>query len=253
MRKTSLPPALFAAIVVASAALPARSARAEDAPGIASDASLAPLLAGLARHAEQFEQMKKRGSYTLSGRLEQLDRSGNVDGTKEMVLRVTATPAKRLTEVIKYIEDGTDKTSEARLKEEKRKAEPPKPADKRPMSDIHLPFLASEQPRYVFSIVGRDLQRSQTRVAFQAKVPAEDAYHGSAWVDDSTGDILTLGISPTKNPTFIDHIGVTIRFDLQTPLGRAPSSFTVDAQGGFLVVHKHYRGTATLSDPKIAF
>lgn len=253
MHVSSLPRALVAAFIVAAAALPPSAVRADDAPGSSPDPSLAPLLSNVARHAEQFEQMKKRGSYTLIGRLEELDRSGNVGGTKEMVLRVIATPEKRLTELVKYIEDGTDKTMEAKQKEAKRKAEPAKKEEKRPMSDLHLPFLASEQSRYVFSVVGRDLQRNQTRIAFQARTSAEDAYNGSAWVDDATGEIMTMGLSPTKYPTFIDHIGVTIRFDLRTPLGRAPSSFTVDASGGFLVVHKHYRGTGTVSDARIAF
>jgi hypothetical protein len=215
--------------------------------------SLAPLLARLARHASQFEEMKRRGTFTLSGRMEELDRSGHVDGTKEMVVRFIATPSERLTEIVRYLEDGADRTSEARKKAEKRRAER-KAGKVEKARDIHLPFLASEQTRYEFTFLERDVQvPSHVRVAFRPFVSAEDAFKGSAWVDEDSGEILTMGFSPTKNPTFVDHVDVTMRFDLSTPLGRAPSSITFDARGGFLVVRKHYRGSATISDARIAF
>ncbi|HVM69753.1 MAG TPA: hypothetical protein VM204_07960 [Gaiellaceae bacterium] len=185
--------------------------------------------------------------------MEELDRSGHVGGTKEMVVRVTATPSERLTEVVRYLEDGADKTLEARKKAEKRRAEKKKgKIDK--ARDLHLPFLASEQPRYTFAFLERDPQSpSRVRVGFQPRVPAEDAFKGSAWVDEGAGEVLTMGFSPSKNPTFVDHVDVTMRFDLSTPLGRAPSSLTFDARGGFLVVRKHYRGSATITDPRLAF
>lgn len=253
MRTSFLPRACAAALLLVVSAVAPTVAHADDPPGLPADPSLGPLLARLTHHAEQFEQMKKRGSYTLSGHMDELDGGGRVDGTKEVVVRVTATPAERSTQILKYLEDGEDKTEEARAKEKKRRAEPPKDEKRSKMSDLHLPFLQSEQPRYTFSIVGRDLQRNLTRIAFQPKVPAEDAIHGSAWIDDAKGEVLTLGFSPSKNPTFIDHIDVTIRFDLQTALGRAPSSLTFDARGGFLVVRKHYRGSATVSDAQVSF
>jgi hypothetical protein len=215
-------------------------ARADDLPA---------LLTRMARHAERFEEMKKRGSFTLNGRMEELDSSGKVDGTKEVLLRSTATPAERLTEIVRYTEDGADKTVEAREKAAKRRSE--KKEKQKQKKEIHLPFLPSEQPRYVFSILERDASR--VRVGFQPRVAAEDAFKGSAWVDEAAGEILTMGFSPSKNPMFVDHVDVTMRFDLVTPLGRAPSSITFDARGGFLIVRKHYRGSATISDAHIAF
>jgi hypothetical protein len=216
-------------------------------PAAVESPDLQPLLAKLAQHAERFEQMKRRGSYTLSGKVEELDGSGHVDGTKEMVVRVIATPAERKTEIVRYVEDGADKTDEARKKAEKSRQEKKQGKS----SDFHLPFLSSEQPKYVFSITERDATR--IRVGFRPLVPAETSFKGSAWVDEATGEVLTLGFSPSKNKTFVDHIDVTMRFDHQTPLGRAPSSFTFDAKGGFLVIRKHYRGGGTITDPKLAF
>jgi hypothetical protein len=245
-----------ASVVVLAAAASPFSAHAKDAAvaPTSADAALAPLLSRLARHAEQFEEMKRRGSFTMNGRMEELDRQGHVDGTKEILLRVTATPTERLTEIVKYTEDGADKTAEARQKAEKRRAEGKKDRASAAKNDVRLPFLASEQPRYLFSILERDPQTpTRVRVAFRPVVPAENAFKGSAWVDASAGEVLTMGLSPTKNPTFVDHVDITLRFDLSTPLGRAPSSIAFDARGGFLVVRKHYRGSATISDPRIAF
>jgi len=234
-------------VLVLSLALASASVTAPVVADPAPSAELAPLLPRLAAHAVRFEQMKRRGSYTLSGHLEELDRSGHVDATKDMTVRVIATPAERRTEIVRYLEDGADKTAEARRKAEKRRAEAKKDAAR----DLHLPFLSSEQGKYVFEVAEREPGR--VRVAFRPLVPAETSFKGSAWVDETTGEILTVGFSPSKNPTFVDHIDVTMRFDLETPLGRAPSSFTFDARGGFLVLRKHYRGSATISDPKLGF
>jgi hypothetical protein len=255
MRLSFLPAAFFAALLVLA---PARGQA--DQPQAAPTASpdqqqqaLPPLLSRLSRHAEQFEEMKRRGSFTLSGKMEELDTSGKVDVTKEMVVRSTATPAERVTEIMKYTEDGADKTAEARQKAQKRRAEKKKSSGVA-ARDIHLPFRASEQPRYVFSIAERDPNdANRVRVAFKPITPAENAFKGSAWVDEAAGEILTMGFSPSKNPTFVDHVDITMRFDLSTPLGRAPSSINFDARGGFLVVRKHYRGSATITDPKLGF
>lgn len=249
MRASRLSSFIVASALVAGAPHAGQAAE----PAVAPNDALAPLLGRLARHAAQFEEMKRRGSFTVSGRMEELDGSGHVDGTKEMVVRFTATPAERLADIVRYVEDGADKTAEARKKAEKRRAERKAGKGDKPR-DLHLPFLASEQPRYVFSLLERDPQNtSRVRVGFNPLAPAETAFKGSAWVDESTGEVLTMGFSPTKNPTFVDHVDVTMRFDLVTPLGRAPSSVTFDARGGFLVIRKHYRGSATITDPKIAF
>jgi len=240
-------------VVAAVLVIGAPHAGRAEAPPVATSEALAPLLGRLARHATQFEEMKRRGSFTLSGRMEELDGKGQVDGTKEMVVRSTATPSERLVEVIRYVEDGTDKTAEARKKAQKRRAER-KAGKPDKTKDMHLPFLASEQHRYVFTLLERDpANASRVRIGFKPLVVAETAFKGSAWVDESAGEILTMGFSPTKNPTFVDHIDITMRFDLSTPLGRAPSSVTFDARGGFLVIRKHYRGAATITDPRIGY
>jgi len=254
MRRSSFFAVLFTSAALVLTPLSVATPANADAPQQASaNESLAPLLVKLAKHAEQIEVMKKRGSFTVAGKMEELDSKGKVDATKEMIVKSTATPTERLTEIIKYTEDGADKTDEAKKKAEKRRAEHKKDKGTKKTEEIHLPFLASEQPRYTFRLVDRDAAKSQTRIEFTPVTAAENAFKGSAWADESTGEILTLAFSPSKYPMFVDHVDVTMRFDLPTPLGRAPSSFTFDARGGFLIVKKHYRGTATISDPKVGF
>lgn len=215
--------------------------------------SLGDLLPRLAQHADAFEQMKRRGSYTLTGHVDQLSSDGKPSATKEMVVRVTPSGGDvPRTEVVRYVEDGVDQTSEARRKHARDKEKAPsRTSTRRRAFAIRLPFLASEQPRYTFSIAERDpADPSRVRVAFTPRVPADDAYAGSAWVDSAAGEVLRIGLTPTKNPTFVDRVDVTVTFGLRTPLGLAPQTFSFDARGSFLFVKKRYRGTATIADAR---
>ncbi len=210
------------------------------------------VLARLEGHAAKFEAMKKRGSYTFSGRLQELDGSGNASTTKEMILDVKAqgNGADPITDIVKYTEDGKDKTTEAQEKARKKKLEGRKGGKR--MRDFHLPFLASERARYDFTFAERSsADPNQIRIAFVPKKPAEDAYKGSAWIDEKAGEVLSVGFSLSKNPTFVDHIDVTVEFGLPTALGRAPSKIDIDARGGFLVIKKHFKASATITNPRI--
>jgi hypothetical protein len=242
------PLVLALGLVVCGGISVSREAAAEPASPAAPD--LAILLPKLGQHAARLEEMKKRGSFTLSGRMEEVDGSGQASSTKEVLLRSIARPGTRTTEILRYTEDGADKTSEARAKAEKRRAE----GKKEKRRDVHLPFLASEQARYVFGIAERDANKpTRMRVTFTPKESAEDAFKGSAWVDEPTGEVLTLGFSPTKTSMFVDQVDVTMRFDLATPLGRAPSTISFEARGGVLFFRKRVRGSGTISDPSLAF
>lgn len=252
---------IAAAIFAGSFAAPASARADEGAPAVAPAAVPAAvpdaLMAGLARHATRFEDMKKRGAFTFSGLMEEVDGNGKASATKEIVLRSTPTgaPRDRVTQVIRFVEDGKDKTSEAQTKANERRAKRLKdPSTDDRGKDLKLPFLASEQARYVFSVAERDrANAARVRIAFAPKKPAEDALKGSAWVDENEREVLSLGFSFSKNPIFVDHVEVTIVFGMPTALGRAPSKLSFDGRGGFLFIRKHYRGTATLSDARVAF
>lgn len=241
------PTLVLAAALSAGAPAPARAA----APDVeVSGVSLADALPRLARHAEAFEQMKRRGSYTLTGHVDSLSSDGKPTGKKDMIVRVTPSGGELPnTDVVRYSEDGVDRTAEVRAKQGDRK--PSRTSTRRRAFAIRLPFLTGEQPRYGFGIAERDAHRpSRVRIAFAPRVAAEDAYTGSAWVDMDAGEVLSIGLSPTRNPSFVDHVDVTVVFANRTPLGLAPTTFTFDARGSFLFVHKRYRGTAVIADAR---
>lgn len=235
------------------------SATAGNATAEAPAAVPQALMDGLARHAASFEEMKRRGAFTMTGRMEEVDGDGKASDWKEIQLRSTPTPAPmdRITNVLRYLDNGKDETADAQKRANERRAkrlqDPDKQAEER-KKDLKLPFFASEQPRYVFTIAQRDVNRpGRVRVAFAPKTPAENAIKGSAWVDEAEREVLSIGFSLSKNPTFVDHVEITIVFGLPTELGRAPSKVSFDGRGGFLFIRKHYRGTATLSEPRVAF
>lgn len=215
------------------------------APSVNSEA----LLARLGQYALRFEQMERRGSFLLKAQMDELDAGGKVDATKELVVRITATPHERITEVLRYLEDGADKTAEARKKAALR-ARSPSSENKK----LNLPFLPAQQQRYAFLVTDRDPRPpGRVRVTFRPLTPDATTWAGSAWVDETSGEILTLGFSPSETPLFIERVDIQVHFDHKTPLGRAPSSLTFEARGGLLFIKKHYRGSAQLIEPKIAF
>lgn len=232
----------FGALVALSALLFPRAASAE-----ASVLSLPVVLHRLEAHASRFEQMKARASYTLDGKLERLDGDGHVAATREMTVKVSPNGARPAAELVRYVEDGHDRTTEERARRGNGKMSAGR------VSRLRLPFLASEQGRYAFSIAERDPRdQSRMRIEFVPTVPADDTVRGSAWVDGRAGEVLTLRVTPTKKPRFVDRIDITVFFEGHTALGRAPSRLTFEASGGLLFIRKRYRGVATISNATIA-
>lgn len=210
---------------------------------------LPELLGRVGQHASRLEQMEKRASFMLRGHMDELDGKGQLKAKKELVVRVTATPTERITEILSYLEDGADKTKEAREKQ-KRDAEEKEDPNKK----FVLPFSPGAQGRYRFTLAERDGKApGRVRVSFHPLVRASNAYAGAAWIDVASGEILTMGLSPTKTPLFVDQIEVQVLFENQTSLGRAPSEISFQAEGGLLFIRKHYRGSATLTEAKISF
>lgn len=223
------------ASVTAASALP-RTLRAA-----APDPSL---LAKLALHAAAFETMKTHASYAVDGKLEELAGDGSVSSTKQMTAAVVATGSAVHFDIVRYVEDGQDKTQEAKDKQRERASEPKKP-DKH---ELHMPFLASEQPRYAFELAETDpLDPERVRVSFAPKVKDEDTTEGSAWVDAAAGNVLSVGFKLSKPPSIVDYVHVTVVFGAPTSIGPAPSKIAIDGQAGVLFLRKRFRAVATLS------
>ena len=149
------------------------------------------------------------------------------------------------------MEDGEDKTQEAKKMAAERRDRKKRRARK--SDDVHLPFLASEQPKYAFRVGEVDARDpARVRVYFDAKSPSKSLWNGSAWVDTRTGDILTMGASPSKTSSFLDYLRLQIEFGETTSMGRAVSKVSFEAGGSFLFIKKRFRGSATLADYTVA-
>jgi len=232
-----LPLASGVAIVLASSPSPGR-------PGPEPDRAF---LSRLGEGARRLETLMNRATFMVTGAVETVAGDGTVTERKEGVFRVDPRRTPAHVDWVWYREDGKDRTPEARGRsrddERKRAGSPPDPGQA-----IHLPFLRVEQPKYRFRIGERDPRaRTRVRVYFEARRSAKNLGNGSAWVDGDTGEILSIGVSPSKTPPLVDYIDVTVVFGAQTPFGRAVSRATLETRGGFLFFRKHLRGWMTVS------
>jgi hypothetical protein len=208
------------------------------------------LMAELAKSAANFERMRTHASYALEGRMETVDGDGEVSSWKAIVARVEADGSEARFLVDRYVEDGDDKTAEARAKALERARERRRDPDKR--KEIHMPTLASEQPRYAFDVVEVDrVDPSRVKLSFVPKVKTDTTVEGTAWIDTRRGAVLTAGFKLARTSMFVNYVHVTLVFGEETPLGPAVSKVSFEGEGGVLFFRKHVRGTATLSRYRI--
>jgi hypothetical protein len=233
------PPALLAMAALVAAPSPAHAA-----------APAPEIMARLAAYGANFEAMRTHASYTVEGQMETLDRDGKPDSVKQMKARVEADGINVKFVVLRYLEDGEDKTADAQKQAAKKAAERKAERDQK---RFRIPVLADEQPRYVFDQVeadGRD--PGLVRIAFAPRVPKDDTIEGSAWVDSRTGAILSAGFKVSKPPIFVDYVHITLEFGAPTALGAAVSRVVADGNGGILFFRKRFHVAATLSDYRLA-
>src|SRR5579862_6899893 len=106
------PPALLA--MAAALAVPTSADASAPAPD---------LMAKLASYGAGFESLRTRASYTIEGQMETLDRDGNAESVKQMKARVEADGINVKFVVLRYVEDGEDKTGDAQKQAQKRAQE----------------------------------------------------------------------------------------------------------------------------------
>jgi hypothetical protein len=230
------PPALLA--MAALAAVPASAEAAAPAPD---------LMAKLASFGAGFESLRTRASYTIEGQMETLDRDGKADSVKQMKARVEADGINVKFVVLRYVEDGEDKTADAQKQALKRAQE------RKSEKKFRIPVLADEQPRYVFDQVDVDPRDpAVVRIAFTPKVPEDDTIEGSAWVDSRTGALVSAGFKISKPPVFVDYVHVQLEFGAPTSVGPAVSKLVAEGDGGVLFFRKRFHVSATISDYRLA-
>ncbi len=206
------------------------------------------LIRKLAAHAAGFEKMKKHASYAVDGKLEGLSRDASkTESLKEMQARVVADGTKVKFDIVRYAEDGADKTEEAKKKQREREAERAKKNE--PKKDFHMPFLDTEQARYNFDQTETDpSDPNRVKITFVPKERAETTIEGSAWVDATLGTVLSAGFKMSKTPTFVDYVHITVEFGAPTALGPAVSRIHLDGKGGILFWAKLFRLDANITN-----
>ncbi len=208
------------------------------------------LLAKLAVYGQAFEAEMKRASYRVEGKMEILDGDGKPSETQELVAKVDANGGEPKITVLKYLEDGKDKTADAVKESQENAAKRKKRHDDD--KELKMPILASQQPRYDFDEVERSADGRRVKIHFAPKSPADDTTDGSAWVDADAGTIVSASFRLSKTSMFIKYIHVIVEFAAQTSLGPAVSKVSIDGEGGILFFRRRFRGAATLSDYSIA-
>lgn len=202
----------------------------------------ADLIGRLSVQASQFEIMRTHASFTLEGRLEGVDDNGKTDSVKEGKGRAEADGKAIVLKILKYVEDGEDKTEEAKKKQRERKPDKKK-------RDIRMPFLAAEQARYAFDQIAVDANdATRVKITFTPKAPEEDTIQGFAWVDTRTGTVVSTEFKLSKTPMFVDYVLFNVEFNAPTALGPGISKVTMEGKGGILFIRKRFRGVATFSD-----
>jgi hypothetical protein len=231
----------FAMLLFALVLLVAPTARAEPPS--------AELMARLGEYAARFDALKTRASFLLDGRMETLDGDGKADSVKLLTGRVLVDGPKQRFEVVRYVEDGKDKTGEARKDAREREAK--KKPDKK--KEIKMPILLSEQARYVFDQVEVDKNDPlRVRLTFAPRTPEDDTIEGSAWVDTRTATLVSAGFKLSRTPIFVDYVHFQVEFQAPTQPIPAISRITVDGKGGILFFRKHFRARADLGEYRFA-
>ena len=212
------------------------------------------VLERVSHHAQAFEDMARRASFTFDVVVQKLDGDGKVDETKKKRARMESDGKSAHQVVVQCTLDGKDTTAEEQEKVRKQEAAAARKKNEGDLDDAqwHTPFLASEQPKYVFDQVAVDpADASRVKIAFVPRHPGKYSVEGAAWVDAKAGTIVSAGVKLSQPPTFVDWVEFTAEFGAPTPLGPALSHVTFEGKGGFLFIRKHFRGQLTLGDYRL--
>jgi hypothetical protein len=213
------------------------------------------LIERLSHHVEAIDMIGKRASLRVEQLVEELDGDGKVSSTETQQSRVE-TDGKTAHQVIeRAMKDGKDVTAEEQEKvkkaeEEAAKKEKKKDGKKDGDEELTLPFASDG---YVYDQVAVDTaDPTRVEISFTPKKPTKHTVEGKAWVDTTSGTIISAGAKLSKPPTLVDWVHFTVELGAKTPLGPALSRMTFEAKAGLLFIRKHFRGEIKMSDYRIA-
>jgi hypothetical protein len=196
------------------------------------------LLQKIIERQKAVQAFTDNASVVMEVRAEELASDGKVESTEVTKLRIGKKKGEPVaTEVLSATEDGKDVTAQTRDEMKKEKD-----GKKGKSAGAQSPFHEEQVAKYRFTQLATPPDApTHARVGFEpAGGKDAELMSGEATVDVETGDLLSLSMRPSKNPTFVDRLQIECAFDAQTPAGRAISSITAKGEGGILFIKKRF-------------
>jgi hypothetical protein len=208
----------------------------------AAEPPSAELLARLAHHVQNLDEIDKRATLRLDERIEEKDGDGKVVGTTTEVAHVETTGTLVTHKVVEHaVKDGVDVTAKEQDEANKREAK----AKANKGDELLIPF---QSDAYVYDLIATDpADPTHVEIAFTPKARGKKTVDGKAWVDTSAGTILSATARMSKPPMFVDWAHLTVVLGAPTPLGPAVSHIVVDANISILFVHRSIHADVKLS------
>jgi hypothetical protein len=211
------------------------------------------LLDKLSHHAEEFAALMGRGSYEIEQASEELDGNGGIASREITRAHVDFDGTMQRELVESCLRDGKNVTTEKQEQVRKAEAGEDEGDGLWVGARLPMPFLEEEQVRYAFDFLKADpADPSHALIAFAPKKADRHTMQGTAWVDATSGALLSASAFLSKPAGHADWIRFTVDFGEKTPLGEAISRISYEAKGSFLLFRKHVRGEVVLSHYKFA-
>lgn len=200
----------------------------------------AALLARLAQHAATIDRAFASASLTMVTRSETF-RGATVASVHEEETRTRHPGGREVRQLVRCVEDGRDCSERARRE---------LAADHGHSQELELPFAASEQAKYRFTVAA-DAPASAGRawIAFAPRGAASsELFVGKALVNLSSGVLEEIVGTLSKLPTGLRRVEARARFDAPTPFGAGVSQLDVDYEMRLLFFKRHRRVVVRVFD-----
>jgi|GEM_PF-1572980 len=226
-------------------------------PALAIEEVPADILHKLAGRLEDWAKHTTDFSYTLSMRIEELDKGGKVEHFTELVQRKTSQNGKETTKLLSANRDGKDILEERkgaweRSVDSKKQQESDKKPDKKNGLSFNFtsPFSSTEQSKYRFVVLGPDKDDAQKLwIAYAPRGKSSpQLLVGQALIEPSSGALVRERQHPSENPSHVDRMEIKTEYAASTPYGNTLSLIEVKGEGGFLFIRKRIRTTLSFSD-----
>lgn len=195
-----------------------------------------------AAHEKAKPLYEEATTFSTKMTVEELDKHGAATSTTEIETKAD--------ELVRYVEDGVDKTAEQKAKRaEYKKKQKEDGKDQSFSLGFGDPFSRESRDRYAYTLVKEE--NGLATIAFKPKgKKAPELGVGEATVEIETGAVRKLRFKPSSMPRFVSKLSIEVDCDEPTTLGYAMTRLKAEGEGGILFVKKRFRMTSTFFDWK---